>query len=212
MRNVTLKEDFAVERWSWRRTQARGAGYGRLWPIQFWPIHFWLIHFGVVLLVICGCCCGVVCCGCVGVSVGVWLLLVWTLRTTTPDPRWTALPDHLRRIAQNFSFFPLPLPVSFFLCVFSLSFGCVFEGRNPQMCTFGLSGCRAKTPRLRSSRGFTRHTENSTREHLRVPARKWWRERKKARNFGPLTLQDPNPSGPHPWEAHPSPSPHRAPP
>ena len=33
------------------------------------------------------------------------------------------------------------------LGVFSLNFGGVFEGRDPQMCTFGLSGCRVKPRR-----------------------------------------------------------------
>ena len=35
------------------------------------------------------------------------------------------------------------------LCVFSLNFGGLCEDRNPQMCTFGLSGCRMKPRRLR---------------------------------------------------------------
>ena len=44
---------------------------------------------------------------------------------------------------------------SFFsLCVFSLNFG-VFEGRDPKMCTFGLSGCRVKTAAALGRRGFT---------------------------------------------------------
>ena len=38
------------------------------------------------------------------------------------------------------SFFPL-------LGVFTWNFGGVFEGRGPQMCTFGLSGCRVKHQR-----------------------------------------------------------------
>ena len=44
-------------------------------------------------------------------------------------------------------FFPLPLPFRTFsrpLGVSSLTFGGVYEGRDPQMCTFGLSGCRVK--------------------------------------------------------------------
>ena len=46
----------------------------------------------------------------------------------------------------------------------------VFEGRDPQLCTFGLSGCRVKPRRLRGRWGFTRQPENSKRAHLRVPA------------------------------------------
>ena len=39
--------------------------------------------------------------------------------------------------------------LSFFLSlgVLSLNFGGVFEGRNPEMCTFGLSGCRVEPRR-----------------------------------------------------------------
>ena len=56
------------------------------------------------------------------------------------------------------------------LGVFSLNFGGVFEDRDAQMCTFGLSGCRVKQRRLRGRRGFTRQPENSKRAHLRAPA------------------------------------------
>ena len=47
-------------------------------------------------------------------------------------------------------FFPFPPPFRSFcvsLGVFSLNFGGVFEGQNPKMCTFGLSGCRVKPRR-----------------------------------------------------------------
>ena len=56
------------------------------------------------------------------------------------------------------------------LGVSSLNFGGVFEGRDPQMCTFGLSGCRVKPRRLRGRRGFTRQPDNSKRAHLSAPA------------------------------------------
>ena len=48
-------------------------------------------------------------------------------------------------------FFPRPPLFSFFLPllgVVSWNFGGVIEGRDPQMCTFGLSGCRVKPRRL----------------------------------------------------------------
>ena len=46
------------------------------------------------------------------------------------------------------SFFPLPPQFSFSLSVvFSWNFD-VFEGRDAQMCTFGLTGCRVKPRRL----------------------------------------------------------------
>ena len=70
-------------------------------------------------------------------------------------------------------FFPLPPQNSFFS---SLS-GCLLvdfwlcdEDRDPQMCTFGLSGCRVKPRRLRGRRGFTRQPEISNRAHLSAPA------------------------------------------
>ena len=106
--------------------------------------------------------------------------LPWTtLRRTTL--RRTTLP----RTAQNFAlFFPSPttifillsllwcgccgfcwfeLPWTLSLCVLSLNLGGVFEGRDPEMCTFGLSGCRVKPRRLQGRRGFTRNlrTPNS---------------------------------------------------
>ena len=74
----------------------------------------------------------------------VWLCVVCCVLTCvsvdhqTPDPPPQDPP--LRRTAQNFAhFFPLPSPFRSFclsLEVFSLNFG-VFEGRDPQMCTFG---------------------------------------------------------------------------
>ena len=49
------------------------------------------------------------------------------------------------------SFFPSPATVFILFSLscwsFSLNFGCVFEDQDPQMCTFGLSGCHAKPRR-----------------------------------------------------------------
>ena len=39
--------------------------------------------------------------------------------------------------------------------------GWCLKRRDPDMCTFGLSGCRVKPRRLRGRRGFTRQPENS---------------------------------------------------
>ena len=128
-----------------------------------------------------------------------------------PPFLWTPFPW----TAQNFAlfFFPVPPQNSFFS---SLS-GCLlvefwwcFEDRDPQMCTFGLSGCRVKPRRLRGRRGFTRQPENSKRAHLSAPAlqtqpkfhektpREGRKEQilrrdreKKARNFGRPTLRPP---------------------
>ena len=64
-----------------------------------------------------------------------------------PDPL-SRLPPPLRRTAQKFAlFYPRPPLFSFFLPllgVVSWNFGGVIEGRDPQMCMFGLSGCRVK--------------------------------------------------------------------
>ena len=104
---------------------------------------------------------------------------------------------------HNFlSFFPL-------FRVLSLNFGGVFEGRDPEMCTFGLSSCRVKPQRLLGRRGFIRQPENSKRAHFRAlvlqttpkfhegPPREEERKKhvagegKKARNFAPPTLLGP---------------------
>ena len=69
---------------------------------------------------------------------------------TPPDPAPHGPPSP--RTAQNFALFSLSRHIflSFFplLGVFSWNFGGVFEGRDPQMCTFGLSGCRVEPRRL----------------------------------------------------------------
>ena len=58
-------------------------------------------------------------------------------------------------------FFP-PSPATIFthsLEVFSWNFGCVFETLDPQMCTFGLLGCRVK-PRPRERKRAKMGEEN----------------------------------------------------
>ena len=76
----------------------------------------------------------------------------------------------LRRTAQNFALF-LPSPAPYFRS------GCLlvecwvfFESRDPEMCTFGPSGCRVKPRRLRGRRGFTHQPENSKLAHFRTLA------------------------------------------
>ena len=76
-----------------------------------------------------------------------------------PPLRWTTLRwTTLRRTAQNFAFFSLlPPQFSFFspsLGVLPLNFGGVFEFRDPEMCTFGLSGCHVETPAEKKSAKF----------------------------------------------------------
>ena len=133
-------------------------------------------------------------------------------------------PDNLRRTpfrrtAQNFALF-LPSPATVFILFslscwpFSLNFGGVFEDRDPQLCTFGLSGCRVKPrrpPPDRAAGARTRQPENSKRAHLSAPAlqtppkfhekdqkrgqkdkKKLWREREqKSAKFWAPTLRGP---------------------
>ena len=58
-------------------------------------------------------------------------------------------------------FFPFPPPI-FALGVFSLNFGGVFEGQDPQMCTFGLSGCRVKPRRVSGRKFWASHRSGPT--------------------------------------------------
>ena len=95
-------------------------------------------------------------------------------------------------------FFSLLLPPPFrsfslSLGVFSLNFGCFFEGRDPKMCTFGLSGCRVKPlsppPSLPRERRKRREREKSA---------KFWAAHPSGHpNSGPLPFWPP-PFGPIP--------------
>ena len=85
------------------------------------------------LLVVCVCVVCVVCGGC-----------VQDFGASPPDPPSTGPPK------SSLFFFSLPPKISFFL----LSLGGVLvefwwcsEDQDPQMCTFGLSGCRVKPPK-----------------------------------------------------------------
>ena len=157
-------------------------GQNRLWPNEF------DLYVKVFVLCCVVLCCVVLCgvkllcsryCGvsCVGVEFQglVWTALPGTALSPGP-PFWTALP--LDR--------PSPGPPSFFtlsrrkirsflpfLGVFSLNFGGVFEGRDPHMCTFGLSGCRVKPRRPHQTGSWPGLSPDRTlakRAHLRVPA------------------------------------------
>ena len=130
-------------------------------------------------------------------------------------------------------FFPFPPPFRSFcvsLGLFLVEFWWCFEGRNLEMCTFGLLGCRVKprrphqtgppglahdsprTPNVHISgpRHF-KHHKNSTRKkdtQKDTERVKRWREREeKARNFGPHPsgpiLLGPHPSGAPPFWAPP---------
>ena len=79
-------------------------------------------------------------------------------RTPSPGPPeppspGLPLPDPPPLDRPKFRSFCSPLPPPFsllfpLLAVLSLNFGGVFEGRDTEMCTFGLSGCRVKPRRL----------------------------------------------------------------
>ena len=139
--------------------------------------------------VLCCCCvvvvvCCVLCCCCCCVCV------VGVFRASLPDPPPPDLPppdlpppdppppDPLRRTAQNFAlFFPSPATVFILFSLscwsFSLNFGGVFEDQDPQMCTFGLSGCRVKPrrPHQTGPPGLAHDSrENSKRARLSAPA------------------------------------------
>ena len=101
----------------------------------------------------------------------------WTPPPPCPPPPDNPPPDNPPLVRPTFrSFFSL-------FGVFSWNFVGVFEGRGPEMCTFGLSGCRVKPwrPHQTGPPGLA---------HDKKEERKLWRRReKKARNFGPPTLR-----------------------
>ena len=199
---------------------------------DFWPNRLWPNRVRLVVVCVCVCAVWWVC---------VFVCGVLCVRCPRNRPSRDRLPLDRPKCRSFFSLSRRTIR-SFLssLGVFSLNFGGVFEGRDPQMCTFGLSGCCVKPQRLRGRRGFTRQPENSKRAHLSVPAlqtppkfnektpregrkeRMLRREReKKARNFGPPTLRaptlrappfGPHPSGPHPSGKQPSGPPHFWPP
>ena len=91
----------------------------------------------VCVCCVCLLCVSVVCVCCV-------CLLCVSVQDLDPPP--------LRRTAQNFALFSLSRHI--FLSSFAwgpnVEFGGCLEGRDPEMCTFGFSGCRVKPRRLRS--------------------------------------------------------------
>ena len=128
-------------------------------------------------------------------------------RPSSPDrPSATPPKDRPSAGQPKRFFFPFPPPFSSFcvsLGVFSFNFGGVLEGRNHQMCTFGVLGLSCDTrPGRWGSHTTARELQTCTFQgpcaskttpkfHEKTPKRekkerKLWREReKKARNFGP---------------------------
>ena len=145
----------------------------------------WCVYVGVcVCVAVCAVCgvCGLVCV-CVLVSVCVAVCGVCGPEDCPFAGPPSAGPPSTGPPSKISLFFPSPVLFLSFSGVFLVDFGGVFEGRDPQMCTFGLSGCRVKPRRLQNENGGGRG--------------------KKARNFGPLP-SGPHPSGPHPSAPHPS--------
>ena len=89
------------------------------------------------------------------------------------------------------------------LGVFSLNFGGVSEGRDPQMCTFGLSGCRVKPRRLHQ----TGPPENCGGRRKKKKSAKFWAPHPSGLHPSGLHpsglhFSAPHPSGPHPSGPH----------
>ena len=199
---------------------------------MFWP-NFLLLFLVVVaccswlLLVVPGCCCLFVpvgACWCLLVPVGGacwWCLLVFVVcvcvvgvfKIFGPLPR-TVLPLDRPKF-RSFCSLSRPKFLSFLLSlgVFSWKSWC-FSRPGPEMCTFGLSGCRVK-PQT-GPPGLHTTTRTSKRAHLSVPALQTppkfhektpreirkneisgKREQKKREILG-LPPFGPHPSGPHP--------------
>ena len=143
---------------------------------------------------------------CVGVGFKVWFGPPFRPSPGPPFP-WTA---------QNFAFFFFTSTAAKFvlflpsLGVFSLNFGGVFKGRDPQMCTFGLSKrAHLSAPALQTPPKFHEKTPREGRKE-----RILWREREKKREilgfppfgappFGPPPFRPPTFSvfGPPPFGA-----------
>ena len=172
-------------------------------------------RFWVVFRIVCGVCVvlGVFNCVCCVCCVFFW----WKMFGGCLQEFGAPPPDRPKFRSLFFSLSCRKFHSFFFLWgVFSLNFGGVFEGRDPQMCTFGLSGCRVKPRRLRGRQGFTQQPENSKRAHLtarrfqtppknhekthndREKERNWWWEtEKKSAKFWAPHPSGPHPSGPH---------------
>ena len=120
-------------------------GQNRLWPNQLWPNRLRLVRVWLCVFVcVCVCLCVLVSRFRVGFQ-GFGLVMFGAPGTALPG---TALPLDRPKFRSFFSLSRRKirslLPS---LGVFSLNFGGVSEGQDPQMCRFGLSGCRVKPRR-----------------------------------------------------------------
>ena len=92
-----------------------------------------------------------------------WTALPLDRPSPGPPFPWTALPPDRPKFR---SFLPS-------LGVFSLNFGGVLEGRNHEMCTFGLSDCRVKPRRPHQTRppGLAHDSPRTPNVHISRPRR-----------------------------------------
>ena len=119
-------------------------------PILFWPILFFCVLLWLVLvwesvqLFVFACVC-VVCC--VSVLLCAVCVCGGCVQGLSAGPPSAGPPS---AGPPKISLFCFPSPATVFILFslscwsFSLNFGGVFEDRDPQMCTFGLLGCRVK--------------------------------------------------------------------
>ena len=185
-------------------------GQNRLWPNRLWPNRVWFVVWCVVL-----------CCVLCVVLCVVWVAWVLVSRYQSGVPCFDRPSrDRPSPGPPKMSLFFFPSPAANFVLFFSLwvffslNFGGVFEGRDPQMCTFGLSGCRVKprrphqtgppglahdsprTPNVHiSGPRRIKHHQNSTR---RPPEREEKNEFCGGRGKKSAKFWAPHPSGPHP--------------
>ena len=131
-------------------------------------------------------CCGVVCrCGVCS-------------KFSSVRPKFGRSPDSPPPDRPKFlSFFPLPphFHSLFLLWVVSLNVGGVIEGWDPQMCMFGLSGCRVK-PRRPQSRETSPKSNERTNKRGRKNENSGGKGKKRAKLWAP-TLRGSHDSGPH---------------
>ena len=166
----SVNDIFASQKGSWptlAKTDFGQTDFGqnRLWPkptlaktdfgqTDFGQTDFGQTDFDLACVVLCVVCVAWVLFHCVKVGLHVWVLVsrFGLDRPSWDSPSLDRPSPGLPKISLFFSlsrhkihsFFP-------YLGVFSLNFGGVFEGQDPQMCTFGLSGCRVEPrPTLRA--------------------------------------------------------------
>ena len=135
---------------------------------MFWP-NFLVLLLLLVVVAVVVCWCLLV----VPVGSACWWCLfvcVWWVCSGFLDP--SAGPPSAGPPKIWLFFFPFPPSFRSFcvsLGVFSWNFGGVLKRSCPEMCTFGLSGCRVRAPALVGPPGFHTTTQEPKRAHLSAP-------------------------------------------